>query len=115
MKGTSGDAGGSGIAPAGGIGVPMRHRGDLNNRLLALQLLPVEGRRSQQEFASSSGVARKTPRHDIDALSACHPVVEAREGRQVCYRYREDFQLRCDVYRQLVGSTRCGSKRGEVS
>lgn len=69
MKGTSGDAGGSGIAPAGGIGVPMRHRGDLNNRLLALHLLPVEGRRSQQEFASSSGVARKTLRRDIDALS----------------------------------------------
>lgn len=83
----------------------MSHRGDLTNRLLALQLMLVEGRRSQQELASHFGVDRKTIRRDIDALSAYHPVVEEREGRQVFYCYREDFQFRSPTFTPAEAAT----------
>lgn len=83
----------------------MSHRGDLTNRLLALQLMLIEGRRSQQELASNFGVSRKTIRRDIDALSVYHPVMEEREGRQVFYRYREDFQFRPPTFTPAEAAT----------
>lgn len=101
----SGDAGGSGPVPPHLAGVLMSHRGDLTNRLLALQLMLVEVRRSQQELASHFGVDRKTIRRDIDALSIYHPVIVEREGRQVFYRYREDFQFRSPTFTPAEAAT----------
>ena len=83
----------------------MNHRGDLTNRLLELQLMLVEGRRSQHELAAHFGVSRKTIRRNLDALSLYHPIVEEREGRQVFYRYREDFQFRPPAFTPAEAAT----------
>lgn len=70
----------------------MSHRGELTERLAHLPLLIAERPRSQRELAEHFGVNPKTIRRNIDALSVTHPIVEEREGREIFYRFSDDYR-----------------------
>lgn len=70
----------------------MSHRGELSERMALLPLLLAERPYSQQELASIFNVNGKTIRRDIDVLSGRYPIIDEREGREVFYRFREDYK-----------------------
>lgn len=71
----------------------MSHRGDLTARTIELLLLLTSGSRSQRELIDHFGVDRKTIKRHIDALSLHYPVVEEPDGREVRYRFAEDYEF----------------------
>lgn len=72
----------------------MSHRGELTERMALLPLLLAERPYSQRELAEIFRVHGKTIRRDIDALSRHYPIVDERDGREVCYRFRSDHKYR---------------------
>lgn len=69
------------------------HRGDLTSRMIELQLLLTGGARSQRELVEHFRVDRKTIKRAIDALSLYYPVLEESEGREVRYRFSDDYKF----------------------
>jgi len=72
---------------------PHSHRGDLTARLVELQLLLTGGSHSQHELIKHFGVDRKTVKRAIDALSAHYPITEEPDGREVRYRFSDDYKF----------------------
>jgi predicted DNA-binding transcriptional regulator YafY len=72
----------------------MSHRGELTERLARLPLLIAERPHSQRELAEHFSVNPKTIRRDMDALSFTHPIVDVREGREVFYRFRDEYKFK---------------------
>lgn len=72
----------------------MSHRGELTERMLHLPLLLAERPHSQQELARIFNVKSKTIRRDVDALSRYYPIVDERDGREVMYRFSDDYKFR---------------------
>jgi predicted DNA-binding transcriptional regulator YafY len=71
----------------------MSHRGDLTARMVELQLMLAEGSHSQCELTEHFGVDRKTIKRAIDALSMHYQVLEERDGREVRYRFSDDYKF----------------------
>ncbi len=71
----------------------MSHRGDLTARMVELQLMLAEGAYSQRELIEHFGVDRKTIKRAIDALSIYYQVVEEQDGREVRYRFSDDYKF----------------------
>lgn len=71
----------------------MSHRGDLTARMVELQLMLAEGSYSQRELIEHFGVDRKTIKRAIDALSIHYQVVEEPDGREVRYRFSDDYKF----------------------
>lgn len=72
----------------------MSHRGELTERMALLPLLLAERSYSQRELAEFFGVHGKTIRRDIETLSLYYPIVDERDGREVCYRFSADHKYR---------------------
>lgn len=72
----------------------MSHRGELTERMLHLPLLLAERPHSQQELARIFKVEPRTIRRDIDALSSYYPIVDERDGREVFYRFSDEYKYR---------------------
>lgn len=72
----------------------MSHRGDLTERIALLPLMLAERPHSQRELAEFFKVNSKTIRRDIDVLSSPYPIVSERQGREVFYRFRDDYKYR---------------------
>jgi predicted DNA-binding transcriptional regulator YafY len=69
------------------------HRGDLTSRMVELQLLLTGGSPSQRELIEHFRVDRKTIKRAVDALSLHYPVIEERDGREVRYRFDDDYKF----------------------
>lgn len=69
------------------------HRGDLTARLVELQLLLTGGAPSQRELIEYFGVDRKTIKRAIDALSLHYQITEEQDGREVRYRFSDDYKF----------------------
>ncbi len=69
------------------------HRGDLTSRMIELQLLLTGGARSQRELIGHFRVDRKTIKRAVDALSLHYPVIEEADGREVRYRFADDYKF----------------------
>lgn len=69
------------------------HRGDLTARLVELQLLLTGNAPSQRELIQYFGVDRKTIKRAIDALSIHYQITEEQDGREVRYRFSDDYQF----------------------
>lgn len=76
----------------------MSHRGELTERLALLPLLLAERPHSQQELAERFRVHSKTIRRDIDTLSIHYPIVAERDGREVFYRFSDDYKYRSPAF-----------------
>jgi predicted DNA-binding transcriptional regulator YafY len=72
---------------------PHSHRGDLTARLVELQLLLTGNAPSQRELIKYFGVDRKTIKRAIDALSLHYQIVEEQDGREVRYRFSDDYKF----------------------
>lgn len=72
---------------------PHSHRGDLTARMVELQLLLTDGSPSQRELVNYFGVDRKTIKRAIDALSLYYPVIEEQDGREIRYRFSDEFRF----------------------
>lgn len=72
---------------------PHSHRGDLTARMVELQLLLTDGSPSQRELVEHFGVDRKTIKRAIDALSLYYPVMEEQDGREIRYRFSDEFRF----------------------
>lgn len=71
----------------------MSHRGDLTARLVELQLLLAERGYSQRELIEHFKVDRKTVKRAIDALSLHYQIVEEPDGREIRYRFSDDYKF----------------------
>ncbi|MGA9994155.1 MAG: WYL domain-containing protein [Pyrinomonadaceae bacterium] len=71
----------------------MAHRGDLTARMVELQLLLTERAYSQRELIAYFKVDRKTIKRDIDILSAYYPILEEQDGREIRYRFSEEYKF----------------------
>jgi predicted DNA-binding transcriptional regulator YafY len=71
----------------------MTHRGELTERLLEIQLLLAERPYSQKELKEHFKVGRKTIKGCIDALSVYLQIEEEKVGREVFYKYSDDYQF----------------------
>ncbi len=69
------------------------HRGDLTARMVELQLLLTGGSHSQGELIKHFGVDRKTIKRAIDVLSLHYQITEEQDGREVRYRFSDDYKL----------------------
>jgi predicted DNA-binding transcriptional regulator YafY len=69
------------------------HRGDLTARLVELQLLLTGNAPSQRELIEYFGVDRKTIKRAIDALSLHYQITEEQDGREVRYRFSDDYKF----------------------
>lgn len=69
------------------------HRGDLTSRMIELQLLLTGGAPSQRELVEHFRVDRKTIKRAVDALSLHYPVIEEPDGREVRYRFADDYKF----------------------
>lgn len=72
----------------------MPHRGELTERMLHLPLLLAERPYKQQELARFFNVNNKTIRRDIDVLSSHYPIVDERDGREVYYRFSDEYKYK---------------------
>jgi predicted DNA-binding transcriptional regulator YafY len=72
----------------------MTHRGDLTARMVELPLLLTERAYSQRELIERLSVDRKTVKRTIDALSLHYPILEEKQGREVFYRFSDDYQFK---------------------
>lgn len=72
---------------------PHSHRGDLTARLVELQLLLTDNAPSQRELIEYFGVDRKTIKRAIDALSLHYQITEEQDGREVRYRFSDDYKF----------------------
>lgn len=72
---------------------PHSHRGDLTARMVELQLLLTGGSYSQRELIDYFGVDRKTIKRAIDALSLHYQIIEEPDGREVRYRFTDDYKF----------------------
>ncbi|MCP9495163.1 MAG: WYL domain-containing protein [Pyrinomonadaceae bacterium MAG19_C2-C3] len=72
---------------------PQSHRGDLTARMVELLLLLTDGSRSQRELIKHFGVDRKTIKRAIDALSLHYQIVEEPDGREIRYRFSDDYKF----------------------
>src|SRR5947209_10846613 len=70
----------------------MTHRGDLTARMVELQLLLTERAYSQRELIEHFGVDRKTIKRAIDTLSLHYPILEEQDGREVRYRFSDEYK-----------------------
>lgn len=61
--------------------------------MIELQLLLTGGGRSQRELIKHFRVDRKTIKRAVDALSLHYPVVEEADGREVRYRFADDYRF----------------------
>jgi predicted DNA-binding transcriptional regulator YafY len=69
------------------------HRGDLTARMVELQLLFTSGSYSQRELIDHFGVDRKTIKRAIDALSLHYQIIEEPDGREIRYRFSDDYKF----------------------
>jgi predicted DNA-binding transcriptional regulator YafY len=70
----------------------MSHRGELTERLTRLPFLLAERPHTQRELARIFDVNSKTIRRTIDSLSSYYPIVDEREGREVVYRFSDNYK-----------------------
>jgi len=71
----------------------MTHRGKLTERIIELQLLLAERPYTQKEFTEYFKVDRKTIKRCIDELSVYFLVEEEKIGREVFYKYGDDYKF----------------------
>lgn len=71
----------------------MSYRQALAERLIQILFKLVRRPHSQSELAREFGVDAKTIRRDLDALSLEYPIVDEKRGREVRYRFAEDFDF----------------------
>jgi len=71
----------------------MSYRQALAERLIYILFKLVRRPHSQTELAREFGVNAKTIRRDFDVLSREYPIEERRVGREVHYRFAEDFKF----------------------
>jgi predicted DNA-binding transcriptional regulator YafY len=69
------------------------HRGDLTARMVELPLLLAEKAYSQRELIEYFDVDRKTIKRAIDALSMQYQIFEEQRGREVLYRFAENYKF----------------------
>lgn len=69
------------------------HRGDLTARMVELQLLLTSRSYSQHELIDHFGVDRKTIKRAIDALSLHYQIIEEPDGREIRYRFSDDYKF----------------------
>ncbi len=72
---------------------PHSHRGDLTARMIELPLLLASRSYSQRELIAHFGVDRKTIKRAIDALSLHYQIVEEPDGREIRYRFSDDYKF----------------------
>lgn len=72
---------------------PRSHRGDLTARLVELQVLLTGNAPSQGELTRHFGVNRKTIKRALDALSRHYLIIEEQDGREVRYRFSDDYRF----------------------
>ena len=61
--------------------------------MVELQLMLTDGSPSQRELVRYFNVDRKTIKRAIDALSLHYPVIEEQDGREIRYRFSDDYQF----------------------
>lgn len=61
--------------------------------MVELQLLLTDGSRSQGELIKHFGVDRKTIKRAIDALSLHYQIIEEPDGREMRYRFSDDYNF----------------------
>ncbi|CAN5465964.1 YafY family protein [soil metagenome] len=71
----------------------MSYRTSLTERLIQILFRLVRRPYSRQELAREFGVNPKTISRDIDALSMEYPIIANREGREVFFRFADDFNF----------------------
>ncbi len=71
----------------------MSYRTHLTERLIQILFKLIRRPHSRQELAREYGVNAKTISRDIDALSLEYPIIAKRVGREVKYRFTDDFKF----------------------
>ncbi len=71
----------------------MSYRKSLTERLVQIVFKLVRRPYSRQELAREFGVDAKTISRDIDALGLEYPIVDEKRGREIFYRFTEDFKF----------------------
>lgn len=69
----------------------MSYRKALTERLVQIVFKLVRRPHSRQELAREFGVDAKTVSRDIDALGLEYPIAEEKKGREIFYRFSDDF------------------------
>lgn len=69
-------------------------RGDLTERLINILLLLAERPHSQTELATICRVNNVTIRRNLTELTRHYSIVSDREGREVVYRYSDNYEFR---------------------
>lgn len=71
----------------------MSYRQALTERLIRILFKLVRRAHSRQELAREFGVNHKTISRDLDALGLEYPIVEEKRGREVLYKFSDDFKF----------------------
>ncbi|MGQ9898527.1 MAG: helix-turn-helix transcriptional regulator [Acidobacteriota bacterium] len=69
-------------------------RGNLTRLAVELPLLLAAGPKSKAELAQNFGCDKKTIKRLIDELSLHYQITEQKQGREVFYRFAEDYHFR---------------------
>jgi len=71
----------------------MSYRTALTERLIQILFKLVRRPHSRQELVREFGVNTKTISRDLDALSLEYPIVSEKRGREVVYKFADDFKF----------------------
>ncbi|MCD9189186.1 MAG: WYL domain-containing protein [Pyrinomonadaceae bacterium] len=71
----------------------MSYRQALTERLIRILFKLIRRAHSRQELAREFGVNHKTICRDLDALGLEYPIIEEKRGREVFYKFSDDFKF----------------------
>ena len=73
---------------------PRSRRGELTARQIEMPFVLAERPRTVRELVEHFGVSEKTIRRTLDAISSYYNITEERDGREIRYRFRDDYEFK---------------------